>query len=608
MSALELFPDPTDAPDAVRVVAAGLRRLAARSGALRDEVRRATATLGPTWKGPAARACRSELASVAALIGAVAGPLRGAGQALEVYAEAVAKAAAAVAAVRQAYDADVMAQQTEMRHLVADLEPSLAHDLFVADLWSRQRAQLDRHGHRYVEICADLRAAARSTGRRLDSLAAQVVPGAAAGASTGAASTGMAATGMASTGMASVSPVLVLEGSLATLLPMLASARSAVGTSAAGPSAAGTAGALPPIGSPPASVHRWWSLLTTNERSRLLTARPDAMGSLDGLPAAARSAANETVLRRLLAGLARPGGIPLGRGPEVVNALAVAAQLARVRRSTDPVTRRPVTAHLLVFAPEAFGGQGRAAIAVGDLDAADNVALIVPGLNATLRNSWSGLVTAATRVTSAGRRADPARTTATVAWLGYDAPDVVSVTGPGSAERGADLLERDLVGLRGARPTAPHLTLIGHSYGSTTAGVALREGAAGVTDAVFLGSPGATVDRVSRLHLPGGHVFVGSASRDPVSYLDRFGRDPSHASFGATRFRAEDPRRDPWMMDLRDHLRYFDPGGESLANVARIVVGDYADVTRAAYRHEMPLFPDGIMLDPEAYREPLPDG
>ena len=73
---------------------------------------------------------------------------------------------------------------------------------------------------------------------------------------------------------------------------------------------------------------------------------------------------------------------------------------------------------------------------------------------------------------------------------------------------------------------------------------------------------------------------------------------------GAVRFRAEDMARHPAVLDLADHSRYYASGGESLDNVVQVVVGDGADVRRAAYRGELPWAPDGISLDPEADRRP----
>jgi hypothetical protein len=152
----------------------------------------------------------------------------------------------------------------------------------------------------------------------------------------------------------------------------------------------------------------------------------------------------------------------------------------------------------------------------------------------------------------------------------------------------------------------PHLTVVGHSYGSVTVGAAQRAGPTGAADVVLLGSPGAGVTRAAALHVPAGHVFVGASSRDPVSYLDRFGLDPSHERFGAVRFQAEDPTRHPSRLAFGDHVKYYRSGSESLGNVARVVAGDGAEVTRAPYRHELRLRPDGIDADPEADRAPAP--
>ena len=56
------------------------------------------------------------------------------------------------------------------------------------------------------------------------------------------------------------------------------------------------------------------------------------------------------------------------------------AQLARVRAARDPDGLGPTTAQLLVFDPKAYGSEGRVALAVGDVDTADNVG--VPGARA----------------------------------------------------------------------------------------------------------------------------------------------------------------------------------------------------------------------------------
>jgi len=257
-----------------------------------------------------------------------------------------------------------------------------------------------------------------------------------------------------------------------------------------------------------------------------------------------------------------------------------------------------------VFEPSAFGAQGRVAIGIGDVDTADHVAVMVPGLGSDVRSYLAPLTDSALRVQDRAQRAAGDSPTATVAWMGYDAPEFDDVAGDGAAERGADLLAADLLGWQEARDSLPHLTVVGHSYGSTTAGTSMRDYRTGTDDLVLVGSPGPNVETAAELRVPSGHVFVGGSSRDPVSYLDRFGADPTHRDFGAIRFQAEDVTRNDTRLDVADHSKYFDPRTESLYNVARVVVGDYAAVGPAEYRGEAWLRPDGINNDPEADREP----
>jgi pimeloyl-ACP methyl ester carboxylesterase len=297
---------------------------------------------------------------------------------------------------------------------------------------------------------------------------------------------------------------------------------------------------------------------------------------------------------------ARPALLP----PRLDNCLVVRDRLASLRANRDSRTGRPLDVSLLVFEPSAFGEQGRVAIGIGDVDTADHVAVLVPGLGSDVRSYLGPLTDNALRVHDHARRAAGQESAAAVAWMAYDAPELGGVAADGAAERGADLLAADLLGWQAARATLPHLTVVGHSYGSTTAGTSLRDHSTGTDDLVLLGSPGPNVETVSELRVPSGHVYVGSSSRDPVSYLDRFGADPTHQDFGAIRFQAEDVTRNDTRLDVADHSKYYDRSSESLANVVRVVVGDYAAVRPAEYRGEAWFRPDGINDDPEADREP----
>ena len=76
----------------------------------------------------------------------------------------------------------------------------------------------------------------------------------------------------------------------------------------------------------------------------------------------------------------------------------------------------------------------------------------------------------------------------------------------GSATDGGDRIADTLDGLRASRDDRAHLTVVGHSYGSTTMGHALSDHDVDVDEAVAIGSPGlgANADDVSEVDVPEG--------------------------------------------------------------------------------------------------------
>jgi hypothetical protein len=554
-----MLPYPPDDPASLQALAqrcevAGRQLDSVRADLLLDRVR-----LAGAWRGPAAHACTGELASAAVLAVSGVEPLHRGALLLHGHAVAVEEARAEIDGLRRRYAG-----------LAATARPERASepDEAVLTLLRRHEDVLEEVEHR-----------AAVTGRALDELAANLAP-------SGEASSGGVA-----------DPVVV---ALATRLPLLAASRRSAGV-LRGP---------PPAGAPAAEVQAWWGSLSDVERDRAVHDMPGRVGALAGLPVAVRSAANERRLALDVAALqrrARTTVLDAADRDWLATCRLVAAELARVRAGRDPVSGRHLVASLLVFAPRAYGGQGRVALAVGDLDTADNVAFVVPGLGSDVHRTLGALTDDAVRLTAAARRASPAATVATVAWMGYDAPGWLGAPVDHAASAGAALLGRDVAAVRAARAVPPHVTLVGHSYGSATVGLGLREHLVSADDVVLLGSPGADAVRAGALGVPDGHVYVGADSRDPVSYLGWFGPDPATPAFGAVRFEAEDPTRDPWRPDLADHGKYLDAHTESLANAARVVAGRYDEVVPAPYRHDLPFLPHalgGIVEDPESYRRP----
>ncbi len=394
----------------------------------------------------------------------------------------------------------------------------------------------------------------------------------------------------------------------------------------------GALSARPPPGSSPEEVHRWWTGLTRRQRLAIMAAAPGAIGNLDGVPAGARHRANTVALRRDLAewrSLEHQGVLTDDERRALANAEAAEEALRRVGRRVDPVTGDPLPAQLHSYDPRAFDGDGSVAVAVGDLDTAGDVAVVVPGFG-TDATSIDYLVDRGANVYEAARTLDhdADATTATLVWVGYDAPDdlpgkdgfggdAVGVVTEGMAERGGDRLADALDGLRAARDGDPaHLTVIGHSYGSTTVGHAAHDHETDIDDVVFVGSPGVGggTHHAGDLGVDPGHVWAGANSRDPVADLGNhgwvnlgtvagvgLGDDPAEDDFGATRFRAESTTRGAGPNPLADHSKYFDHGTESLENIGHVVTGDYDEVSEAGPVTD-PWW--GSPRDPESDREP----
>jgi hypothetical protein len=348
----------------------------------------------------------------------------------------------------------------------------------------------------------------------------------------------------------------------------------------------------PPVGTDPYEVADWWAGLTPEQRAAVIAADPDVIGALDGLPAAVRHDANMLVLERDLAAteadiarLEAEMREAAGDVDELTRLNAERAEAIRLHEMLTTVHEQVTAAPNRTLLLLDTSGQGRAAVGIGDVDTADHVAVVVPGLNTTITSGLGGLVGNAQRLHTTSNRLTGEvagdASTATIAWLGYETPGFTNVAGRGSAEDGAVYLDSALHGLEASRtatddPAAsPHLTLIGHSYGSLTSGLTLQ-GTTPVDDAVFIGSPGVGVDNAGDLQVPEGHVFVGEARRDAVGDFNHFGRDPSSEGFGARTFDARevvDPRTGEVLSESTGHSSYFHMDSSSLQNLAYVTLG-----------------------------------
>ncbi len=310
-----------------------------------------------------------------------------------------------------------------------------------------------------------------------------------------------------------------------------------------------------PVGAGPAAVARWWAGLSLDEQLRLAHERPELVGGLDGVGAWARDLANRTLLDRIR-------WDPLSPDREFALALSDALAVA----ATDG---RP--AQLYLFDPAA----GRAAVAVGDLDTAGDVTVIVPGVGTDVVGNMSEQAARAGALYSAGLGTGVDDDLAVLAWIGYDAPGLAGAIEPDAALLGAPLLVSALGGLT-QRPGAPppRTTVVAHSYGTlTTSRAAALPGRLPVDAVVLLGSPG-TLGDAADFDVPTDRVFVGEGGRDHlVADSGWWGIDPGWTwAYGGTCVAADLP------LTGGGHGDYFNADSEALLNMALIMRGRYSAV------------------------------
>ncbi|MFC8719420.1 alpha/beta hydrolase [Kitasatospora sp. NPDC057198] len=138
---------------------------------------------------------------------------------------------------------------------------------------------------------------------------------------------------------------------------------------------------------------------------------------------------------------------------------------------------------------------------------------------------------------------------------------------PGRAEDGAEDMRRFTDGLRAAEGDhRSHLTVIGHSYGTTAVGAAAAGGQGlQADDIVAIASPGMDTDSVGNLHIDPDHFWAGTAADDNISLVTgtTLGPDPTLGAFGGQTL----------AIDTHGHSGYWDPDSQSLNNQGKIIAG-----------------------------------
>ncbi|MCX5201419.1 alpha/beta hydrolase family protein [Streptomyces sp. NBC_00237] len=327
---------------------------------------------------------------------------------------------------------------------------------------------------------------------------------------------------------------------------------------------------LPDATGRPQEVARFFAGLTPERQNALAKKYPLVVGNLNGAPLPLRLSANRTALATARDTEARR------MHDERVSRAGKADADRRMHRFAALLRDKR---QVLAFDPD---GGGRVAEVFGDLERAERISVVVPGVDTNVVNfertflRYSSPVGMATSLYDEERKADPGTKVAVIAWADYTAPAGLGMDAMvgGPAQAGA----RRLVALTGVLPGSAPVALFCHSYGSVVCGLAARKLPERVTDIAVSGSPGMRADTADDLGakarvwaMRDADDWIGNVPHLEVGGLGH-GSDPVSPEFGARVLSAE---------KAVGHTGYFVPGTDSIGNFARIGVGAYSELSCA---------------------------
>ena len=356
----------------------------------------------------------------------------------------------------------------------------------------------------------------------------------------------------------------------------------------------------------PLEVATLWVDFPSAFVSDLIQQRPDAVGNLEGASYLARDRANirrlATVKKEAVAAEQRALSRMHATGPQSASGRELAEAEDRVESvevllglfDTQPATATDPRRYLISL-DDSVDGPPLAAISVGDLDSALYATYFVPGMNSSVLEAEDYL-RGVTRIQQASDDS------AAVLWLGYESPGPVETVSTARAEAGALQLGKALDGYDSRRDTVglpSELTVLAHSYGSTTAAIALTGGNYGVSSFVMIGSAGVPADiSLDDLHVLPERVYASEAMADVIAGKGQFwsGRvNPASVDWGAQLFGSNGTTLEDGTIlsavtahDVvgpdtdADHDKYLGDGTESLYDIRNIVTGRLHEITPGA--------------------------
>ena len=354
----------------------------------------------------------------------------------------------------------------------------------------------------------------------------------------------------------------------------------------------------PPAGGTPAENAEWWDGLDPSQRQEILDEHPELVGNRDGILAVARDEANrnrldgeltdaEEQLAEAEAALAEFEGATMWPGMDQLY-LDALGRVEDAQARVDSITAVQETLALgdrqLLLLDTESGERVHAAVANGNVDTADHVTALTPGFTTTVDGSLASYDSHMSNLrdtmeSELDRYGRTDETVATISWLGYDAPQWDGVIGSnsvltqGTAERAGEDLANFYGGINASRPDDPHLTAMGHSYGSTTLGHALQRPGTGVDDVVFMSSPGIGTNTISDLHVPQNSVYYVENSGDKIADSGIFGEDLTTMD-GVNQLATDDRTVDGRGYDgTTGHSTVFNDGSTAQYNSALVAAG-----------------------------------
>ena len=367
----------------------------------------------------------------------------------------------------------------------------------------------------------------------------------------------------------------------------------------------------------------YWSAQSDEQKRHLCDTYPELIGNADGVEAWARDRANRLNLNakeaRAKEDLARYTR-ELNEANHAIKAKAAREKIARVESDLAAYEKiRSTLANGISLEEYQHGKQGdpvslltlqddgrrvKAAVAQGDVDHAKHIGTLVPGIGTTVEGGLDTYFreTGNLRQAAAAQGNMPLKDVATVAWLGYDAPgeakfeNIVDIATTKLAQEGSDRLAGFMTGMHASRQYGAgdaHMTLVGHSYGSTTSGMAATKVKPGVIDDLALcGSPGMGTDDAHNYHVDQNHLWVSGVPQGDsvqgmgasgIGAVGHLGKNPMDADSGFThlsddatgssKYNPNAPVSLPINWNFDNHSVYLDEGTETLQDFARVVAG-----------------------------------